>query len=93
MYFVYMMRCADGSLYSRSGRETGSRYTRSHPVIAMAALWQVPDRSKASRLEYRLKQLGKQEKERLCRTPAAVTAYFPEALPLLPVSDAAAFPD
>lgn len=84
-YFVYMLRCRDGSLYTgittdvaRRLREhlaagpTGARYTRTHPPVALAALWQTEGRACASRLEYRIKHLPSDHKRGLVTDPARV---------------------
>jgi putative endonuclease len=76
MAFVYLLRCADGSLYCgwtsdperrlaahAGGR--GARYTRSRLPVTLAAVWRVGDRSAAQRLEHRIKALPRAEKERL----------------------------
>jgi putative endonuclease len=73
MAFVYLLRCADGSLYcgwtvdipSRvtahaAGR--ASRYTASRRPHALAAAWEVPTHTDARRLEARIKQLTRPEK-------------------------------
>ena len=75
MYYTYIMRCEGDKLYtgittnivrrfsehaSRNGR--GAKFTRSHTVSSVAALWSSPDRSIASRLEYRIKQLTRKQK-------------------------------
>lgn len=78
MYYVYLLRCADGSLYAgittdparrlaqhRGKLSGGARYTAAHPPEDYAALWTAPDRSAASRLEYRLKRLTHSQKELL----------------------------
>ena len=80
MYYIYRLRCGDGSLYAgittdparrlaahqgRGGR--GAKYTASRGAGRMEGVWTAPDRSAASRLEYRLKQLTRAEKERLLR--------------------------
>ena len=52
MYFVYMLRCRGGSLYTGiaadmekrlrqhvSGGAACAKYTRAHPPEALAALW------------------------------------------------------
>ena len=67
-WFVYIVECMDGSLYTgitvdlaarfaahRSGR--GARYLRSHPPRRLLAAEPCGDRSAASRAEYRIKQL------------------------------------
>ena len=76
MYYTYILRCSDGSLYigitndlnrrfaaHLAGR--GAKYTRSHPPVRFEAAWQSPDRASASRLEARLKKLSHAEKEAL----------------------------
>ncbi len=87
MYFVYLLRCADGTLYAgittdparrlrqHNGELSGgAKYTRARRPVALAGVWEAPDRAAASRLEYRLKRLSREEKERLC---AGETALLP----------------
>ena len=75
-WFVYLLRCRDGSLYagittdlSRRLREhageggRGAKYTAAHAPLGFAAAWAAPDRSSASRLEARLKRLSRSGKE------------------------------
>lgn len=77
-YFTYILRCEDDSLYTgittdlarrfaeHSGQDgKGAKYTASRRPVLFEAAWESPDRSHASRLEYFLKKLTKQEKERL----------------------------
>lgn len=81
-YFVYLLRCMDDSLYTgittdvlrrvrehRSGGTQGAKYTKTHRPRELAAVWCVENRSAASKLEWRLKHLTKQQKELLCKTP------------------------
>ncbi len=78
MYYVYMLRCGDDSLYTgittdpvrrlaehqgRGGR--GAKYTAARRPVRMEAVWTAAGRSAASRMERRIKQLTKQEKEAL----------------------------
>lgn len=90
MYYTYIVRCADSSLYtgittslerrmSEHAGGTGAKYTASHPVTAVCAAWSSENRADASRLEYRIKALDKRQKERL----AAGEATVEELLPLL----------
>ena len=78
MWYTYILRCEDGSLYSgittdlarrfrehASGKKKGAKYTRRHPPVRFEAAWQSETRAEASRLEYRLKRLTKAEKEAL----------------------------
>ncbi len=75
-YFNYILRCADGTLYSGFTTDparrlaahnagTGAKYTRGRRPVAMAALWQWPDRSGALKAERLVKRLTRAEKESL----------------------------
>jgi putative endonuclease len=76
--FVYLLRCADDSLYCgwtvdvdrrlaahSAGR--ASRYTASRRPVALAATWEVPTNTDARRLEARIKRLSRTEKLELVR--------------------------
>jgi putative endonuclease len=74
--WVYVLRCADGSLYTgwtvdlerrlaAHSAGTGSRYTRSRLPVELAASWAQPDRSSARREEARIKALPRAAKLRL----------------------------
>jgi putative endonuclease len=74
--FVYILRCADGSLYTgiakdltarldQHHRGKASRYTRAHLPIALAWSCQVETWSEALQEEHRIKQLSRAEKEAL----------------------------
>lgn len=78
MYYVYMLRCGDGSLYTgittdparrfaehqgQGGR--GAKYTAARRAVRMETVWMTTDRSAASRLERHIKLLAKREKEAL----------------------------
>jgi predicted GIY-YIG superfamily endonuclease len=71
--WVYMLRCADGSLYTgwtvdlqrrlaRHQAGTASRYTASRLPVELAWLQQMPDRRAARRMETLIKKLGRSEK-------------------------------
>ena len=78
MYYVYILRCSNQSLYTgittdlqrrfaeHAGKRTGgAKYTASHQPIRFEAVWQAEDRASASRLEYRIKTLTRLQKEHL----------------------------
>lgn len=71
--FVYLLRCADGSLYCgwttdvdrrlaahRSGR--GARYTRARLPVQLARAWPMDDATAARREEARIKALPRRAK-------------------------------
>lgn len=75
-WYVYMLRCADGSLYTgvttdvarrfaehKSGR--GARYTRAHPPEEVVYREACADRGAALRREAAIKKLPRAEKQRL----------------------------
>lgn len=76
MAFVYLLRCADQTLYcgwttdierrlAAHGRGTASRYTRSRLPVDLALVIPVRDRSAALREEARIKRLSRAAKTRL----------------------------
>lgn len=78
MYFVYLLQCADGSLYTgvttdvaRRLKEhkagTGGHYTRAHGARAIVYTETHPDRSSAQKREAALKKLSREEKLQLAR--------------------------
>lgn len=81
MPFVYILRCADGSLYTgiakdlerrlgahRAGR--ASRYTRSRLPVVLVWSREVESWSLALQEELRIKRLSRAEKEALLPGPA-----------------------
>lgn len=76
MYYTYMIRCKDNSLYTGMTNNienrmkkhisgTGAKYTKSHKAEKVEAVWRSKDKSFACKLEYQLKQLEKRQKEEL----------------------------
>jgi putative endonuclease len=74
--FVYLLRCADGSLYcgwtidverrmDAHAHGRASRYTASRRPIEVAAVWRMASRTDARRAEWALKRLTRPQKERL----------------------------
>ena len=72
-WYLYLLECADGSLYTgitvdvgaryaAHAAGKGARYTRSHPPVRLLATFEYADRSSASKAEYAMKQLSPQEK-------------------------------
>jgi putative endonuclease len=77
--FVYLLRCADGSLYTGwtvdlerrlAAHNAGkaSRYTRSRLPVELAGVIEVDDRSTAMREEARIKLLTREQKLALLET-------------------------
>jgi DNA-3-methyladenine glycosylase II len=88
MNYTYILRCTDGTLYTgwtndlknRVGAHnsgTGCKYTRTRTPVELVYHEEFKDRRDAQRREYRIKQLARQEKERLIESYSEVrTMYF-----------------
>lgn len=90
VWSVYLVRRADGALYTgiatdverrlgehQAGR--GSRALRGRGPLELVATAAVGGRAHAQRVEYRIKQLPKPEKERLVETPEALLELIAES--------------
>lgn len=75
-WYVYMLRCGDGSLYTgvtdsverrlaahRAGK--GAKYTRGRGPLELAYVEEVPDKSAALKREIAIKNLTRKEKDAL----------------------------
>ena len=73
-WYVYIVECADGSLYCGITTDThrrllehnysfkAAKYTRSRRPVRMVWTKEVADRSEASKEEYRIKKLSRKKK-------------------------------
>lgn len=73
MWFVYILECSDGTLYTgittdvnkrllTHNKGTGAKYTKVRLPVVLRASFEVENRSLASKEEYRIKQLKRTEK-------------------------------
>ena len=78
MYYIYMLRCRDNSIYTGittnidrrmeehfSKNEKCAKYTYTHSAKKLEAVWKTKNKSLASKLEYHIKKLSKEKKELL----------------------------
>lgn len=78
MYYTYMLRCENNSIYTgittnveRRMQEhfnkdkKGAKYTKSHNPKKLECVWESENKVLASKLEYRIKTLTKAQKEEL----------------------------
>ena len=76
MNYTYIVRCSDGTLYTgwtndldkrlkAHNEGKGAKYTKSHNAIKLETAWKSKEKSLACKLEYQIKQLSKQQKEKL----------------------------
>ena len=83
---VYILRCADGTLYTGVARDLekrllqhngelvgGARYTRGRRPVQLVWSVSVEDRSAAQRREAVIKRMGRAEKLRLIGSPVKKT--------------------
>jgi len=76
-WYVYMVRCSDGSLYTgitnnlekriaaHNSEKGGARYTRSRRPVELIYSKQAGSRAAAARQEYQLKKLPRSQKKGL----------------------------
>ena len=73
MWYVYILKCEDGSLYTgittdlerrflEHKNQKGGHYTSSHAVVERVYSQTFPDRSTASKREAQIKKLKREEK-------------------------------
>lgn len=78
MYYTYMIRCKDNSIYTGitndierrmkehfNKEKNCAKYTETHNAKKLEALWKSEDRKLASKLEFHIKTLKKMQKENL----------------------------
>lgn len=78
MYYTYMIRCEDNSIYTgmtnslerrleehKTKSKNGAKYTKAHNAVKLEAAWKSKDKSLACKLEYQIKNLTKKQKENL----------------------------
>ena len=73
-WHLYVLRCADGSLYAgittdperrlneHNTSPKGARYTRARRPVTLIKSWSVPDRSTATKAELAFKRLSRAQK-------------------------------
>lgn len=76
MWYVYILECSDGTLYTgittdldkrlkTHNNGKGAKYTKTRLPVVLKASFESEDRSTASKEEYRIKQLTRKEKLKL----------------------------
>lgn len=92
-YYVYIIHCIDNSLYTGITTNVqrryqqhisgiGAKYTHSHKPQSLVAYWSCDDKSQASKMEYYLKKLKKQQKEDIIKDNHYLTIYLIDKLDL-----------
>ena len=88
MYYVYMLRCIDNTIYTGitvdidrrmkehfSKNEKCAKYTFIHSAKKLEAVWETDNKSLASKLEYAIKKLTKVKKEELIKNRELKTVF------------------
>ncbi len=95
MYWVYLLRCGDDSLYCGITNDVparlaahaagkGARYTRGRGPLELVLKRRVPDKGMALRLEHAIKRLDRADKlaltsSRLTKMVRAIAASYPRS--------------
>lgn len=90
MAYLYIIACQDGTYYTgiakdiegrlKEHREKGkacAKYTRSHPIKALLALWQTDTLAHAAKGEYAVKKLNRKKKEALIDDAEQLLSFCP----------------
>lgn len=93
MYYVYIIRCKDNSLYTGitnnlerrieehiNRTKRCAKYTKNHIARKLEASWKTEDRKLASKLEYYIKRLAKKQKEEIIIDDNKFKEYFSEVI-------------
>ena len=79
MYYLYILKCADGTLYTgitvdlkrrtkeHNSSELGAKYTKSRRLVKVVYSKKFRDRSTASKEEIRIKSLSRKEKLKIIK--------------------------
>ena len=87
-WFLYLLECSDGSVYTGIAVDVqarfdkhvsgeGARYTRSRKPVQVLASFELTDRSTASRAEYWVKRLSPSEKRALAAGLRTLESVMP----------------
>ena len=94
MYYTYMLRCEDNSIYTGitsdlerrmeehfSRNEKCAKYTAKHKTKKLEAVWESENRVFASKLEFHIKKsLTKKEKEELIKDSELLSKFLGDKL-------------
>ena len=91
IYYIYIIKCIDEVLYTgittdykrrfnehvnATINKKGAKFTRFHKPKSIVALWTTKTRSEASKLEIRIKQLSRDEKDKLINDNTYFKEFF-----------------
>lgn len=78
MYYVYMLRCENKSIYTGIAKDVykrfeehksgkGAKYTKVFKPLYIEKIFEFDSRSQAQKIEFKIKKLSKQKKESLIK--------------------------
>lgn len=78
MWYIYIVQCADGTLYTGITKDVkkrldkhnsgkGAKYVRKRLPVKLLRSFMAQDRSEASKIEYKIKQLSRADKFNLIK--------------------------
>ena len=87
--YIYIVECEDHSFYTGITTDVkrrikehyqqgakGAKYTHSHKIREIKMVWEAKTYASAARLEYTIKQLKREEKQKLIGNPEKITKLF-----------------
>ena len=93
MYYTYMIRCKDNSIYTGittnlekrmqehfTKDEKCAKYTKKHTAMKLERAWKSENRVFASKLEYWIKHLSKLQKENLIKNPKKLEEFLSDKI-------------
>lgn len=93
MYYVYMLRCEDNTIYTGitnnlerrmeehfTKNDKCAKYTKSHNAKKLETAWKTENKALACKLEYAIKTLKKEQKEKLICKELNIETLFEEKL-------------
>ncbi len=93
MYYIYVIKCTDDTLYTGIAKNICKRicqhyekspqcakYTKSHTIKSVEAVWSGDTKSSASKLEYFIKKLTRQQKLELLQNPNLLASKYKDKL-------------
>ena len=80
MWYVYIVQCSDNTYYTGISNDVnkrikahnegkGAKYTKNRSPVVLKYCADFPNRSEASKEEYRIKQLSREEKIKMIKKP------------------------
>ena len=93
MYYTYILRCDDNSLYTGITNDINKRiyshykklrdcakYTRSHQVVKIEKIFMTNEKNLSAKIEFHFKRLPKDKKEQVIKNPELLKVYLSDKI-------------